>query len=216
MDTGAVVGLNRAATMPAALFLFLKQFTYPAAFVLLAFAGLVMPIPQDVTLMIAGYLVHRGVMETSATLPVCIIGVVVGDSMLFWIARKGADRLQRVPAFGRLLAPARLARAQGALARHEAVTIAVARNVAGLRAAVFATAGATGTSFRRFLLWDSLSSIPNVALFVALGYFFSNRVKTLTRDVTRAEGWMGLAVAAVVLALVVVTALRRRARRPAP
>ena len=176
--------------MRAFLLHYMRQFTYGGVLVLLAVAGLGVPAPQDLTLLLAGYLIEHGLMNPSITVPVCIVGAVTGDAIGFWLVRKSTERLRTVPLVGRILTPERMARAQGALARHEAVTIVLARNVAGLRTVVFASAGATGTPFARFLLWDSLAAIVNVALLLTLGYVFSHRLKMITREVSRVEHWI--------------------------
>ena len=195
------------------LLLYMQHFTYGATFVLLG-AGVVVPIPQEVVFLVAGYLIERGVMAPTIAFPVCIAGAITGDAIGFHIARKGAARLQSVPLFGRVLSPERFARAQHSLARHEGMTIALARSVAGVRTVVFATAGATGTPFARFLVWDLLGSIPGVALLLGLGYLFSNRLKTITHDVSRAEHWLTLGVLVVTILWCLVTWPHRR-RRPA-
>ena len=171
---------------------YMRQFTYGAVFVLLASAGLGVPAPQDVTLLLAGYLIQRGSMAPAITVPICLMGAVIGDAIGFWLVRKGAGRLRRWPRLGAILTSERFIRAQSALVRHEALTIALGRNVAGVRTAIFATAAATGTPFARFLLWDFLSAIPNVALLLSLGYGFSHNLRALIGQVSRAEHWVAI------------------------
>jgi membrane protein DedA with SNARE-associated domain len=189
---------------------YMRQFSYGAVLALLASAGLGVPAPQDVTLLLAGYLVQRGVMTPAITVPVCVVGAVTGDAIGFWLVRKGAGQLRRLPRVGAILTSERFARAQTALARHEALTIAVGRNVAGVRTAIFATAAATGTPFGRFLLWDVLAAIPNVALLLSLGYGFSNNLKAIIGQVSRAERWIALGSVGLAFAWVVMSWRRRR------
>jgi membrane protein DedA with SNARE-associated domain len=196
--------------MRAFLLASMRQFTYGGVFLALAIAGFGVPLPQEVTLLLTGYLLEHGRMDPRITVPVGIAGVIAGDVIGFWLIRKGAARLQSLPVLRGILTSERFARAQDALARREAVTIAVARNVTGVRTIVFATAAATGTPFGRFLLWDSLASIPNVVLLLWLGYVFSNRLGMITREVSRVEHW----VAGGIVALVLLWALRAWLRRP--
>ena len=156
---------------------YMRQFSYGAMFVLLASAGLGVPAPQDITLLLVGYLLQRGLMTPAITVPICVVGAVTGDALGFWLVRKGAGRLRRLPRLGAILTSERFIRARSALKRHEALTIALGRNVAGVRTAIFATAAATGTRFGRFLLWDLLAAIPNVALLLSLGYGFSHHLR---------------------------------------
>jgi len=197
-----------------ALLPYLRQFTYGAAFFLLVAAGLAVPIPQDVTLIFSGYLVHRGVMNPAVAIPVCIAGALGGDVALFWIARGSVTRLSRSRILGGVLTPARFARAEEALARHGAKTILVARHVAGLRAAVTAVAGATGMPFGRFLFWDFISAFPSVGLMLGLGYLFSDRLSWLIRRVSHLEHWVAACVAGLAMLVIVAWQVWKRAARP--
>jgi membrane protein DedA with SNARE-associated domain len=197
-----------------ALLPYLRQFTYGAAFALLVAAGLAVPIPQDVTLILSGYLLNRGVMNPAVAFPVCIAGALGGDVLLFWIARGSATRLSRSRILSGVLTPERFSRAEAALARHGAKTIIVARHVAGLRAAVTAVAGATGMPFGRFLFWDFISAFPSVGLMLGLGYVFSDRLSWLIRRVSHVEHWM--ATCAVGLAVVAIAAWQVWKRRARP
>jgi len=191
---------------------YMRQFSYGAVFVLLASAGLGVPAPQDITLLLAGYLIQRGMMTSAITVPICVLGAVTGDILGFWLVRKGAGQLRRLPRLGAILTSERFARARSALVRHEGLTIALGRNVAGVRTAIFATAAATGTPLGRFLLWDFLASIPNVALLLSLGYGFSNNLKAIIKSVSQAEHW--IAIGCVVLAIAWLVMSRRSRRGP--
>ena len=204
---------DRLGTVQAILLPYLRHFTYGAVFVLLGVAGLGVPTPQDLTLLLAGYLVQRGLMAPSITVPICLLGAVTGDALGFWLARQGAARLRKVRRLGKLLTSEAVARAQHALVRHAALTIAVARNVVGVRTVVFAAAAATNIPFARFLLWDFLAAIPNVALLLSLGYVFSNHLKTIIVRVSRTEYWIALGTLALAVAWFLVAWRNRRTAR---
>ena len=62
---------------------YMRQFSYGAVVVLLASAGLGVPAPQDITLLLAGYLIQRGMMTPAITVPICVVGAVTGDALGF-------------------------------------------------------------------------------------------------------------------------------------
>jgi membrane protein DedA with SNARE-associated domain len=186
----------------ATLLPYLEHFTYGAAFVLLLAAGIGIPIPEDVPLLLSGYLSHQGVMRMEVALPVCFAGVLLGDAALFFLARHGGSRLATRPLTGGVLTRDRMVRARGVLSRHGAKAIVIARHVAGLRVAVFAAAGAGGMPFRRFIFWDALSSCASVPLMLGLGYVFSDRLEVLTRHIHRVHHWaIAIALALAIGAL---------------
>src|SRR5262249_44028484 len=125
----------------------------PLAGVLLALlaAGVGIPIPEDVTLLTAGYLVWRGDVPLAAAWLVGLVGIVIGDSCLYWLGRTLGPGLTRHRLLAHRLTPARLERLQRFVARKGARAILVARLAAGFRGAFFLTAGVARMSYPRFV-----------------------------------------------------------------
>ncbi len=180
---------------------YLEDSTYLAAFVLLLAAGVGVPIPEDIPILLSGYLSHRGVMRFEIALPVCFAGVIFGDACLFLLARHGSQSLRRYPRLAGLVTPERRARARDMVARRGVGAVVIARHVAGLRVAVFATAGAAGMGFRRFIFWDAVSACASVPVMFTLGFLFADRLELLVQHIHRVQYW---AFAAALLVAIVV------------
>ena len=60
---------------------------YPALLLLLVLTGVGLPIPEDLLLVTAGYLVFTDVFQWPLALAVSLIGVVVSDVMLYSAGR---------------------------------------------------------------------------------------------------------------------------------
>jgi len=177
-------------------------------------AGLGVPLPEDIVLLLAGALAHRGPTPLPVTIACCAVGVLLGDILLFSSARRlGTAALER-GLFARLLPPKRRSRIEAMFERRGSVVIFVARHIAGLRAPVFAMAGIHRMPLRRFVLWDSLGILVSVPLMVTLGYLFSEHLDEVERGVGNVEHWA--VVGAVVIFLIYVLSVgMRRARRSA-
>ena len=66
--------------------------------VALVVAGLGLPIPEDIMLLAAGVLVHRGEVTYVEALLACAVGVFIGDTTIFLLARRlGPAALERRP-----------------------------------------------------------------------------------------------------------------------
>ncbi|MDB4961947.1 MAG: yohD [Myxococcales bacterium] len=161
-------------------------------FLWLVFGGLGIPVPEDIAVLSAGVLVHRGAVSWEVALGVVLAGVLVGDSMLFFLARRLGARAFERPLFRRLLPVERRARLNDLYARYGGRLVFLARHVAGLRGAVFAMAGINGMAPRRFLLWDALAACISVPLTMALGYFGSLHVDRVRAGVAHVEHWVVL------------------------
>ena len=60
---------------------------------ILLLCGLGMPIPEDISLISAGYLAHLGVVGVHRVFMVCLLAVLLGDSMAFGLGWKWGHRL---------------------------------------------------------------------------------------------------------------------------
>ena len=182
---------------------YLEHSTYVAAFVLLLAAGVGVPIPEDIPILLSGYLSHRGVMRLDIALPVCFAGVLVGDACLFLLGRHGAQSLRRRRRFADAVTSERINRASALMNRHGVGAIVIARHIAGLRVAVFAAAGAAGMGFRQFIVWDALSACASVPLMIVLGYLFADRLETLVHHIHHVEHWVfAIGLLIVIIAIV--------------
>src|ERR1700690_1779686 len=86
-------------------------------------AGVGVPLPEDLTLLGAGYLTWRGDAPFWLMWCVGMIGIIAGDNSIYWIGRKLGPRLTRHKWLSHRLTPARLQRLENFFARHGAKSI---------------------------------------------------------------------------------------------
>jgi len=142
----------------------------------LVVAGLGVPIPEDIMLLAAGVLVHRGEVSYVGALIACAIGVFIGDTTIFLMARRlGPAALTRAP-FRWLITPERHAKIEEMFARYGNVIVFMARHMAGLRAPTFAMAGMHGMPLSRFWLWDGLGLCVSAPVVVGIGYWLADNL----------------------------------------
>lgn len=173
---------------------------YLGLFVVLFVAGLGVPLPEDIPLLIAGWLVHKGSANLYGMILVGMAGVLVGDFLLFNMGRRYGTSIVEHRMMRRVVSPTMLARAENLFERHGAKIIFFARFMPGLRAVLFATAGIFRVRPIKFLLIDGAAAAASVPLLIWLGERFGARLEELAGDVRNAQL---LAVACLVAAIVV-------------
>jgi len=183
----------------------------PLLVLALVVGGLGVPLPEDVVLLTAGALAHASKPGWPVVVPVCIGGVLLGDTLLFLAARRTGTTAYERGWLARLLPGPRRAKLERLFARYGGALVVVARHVAGLRAPVFALASIHGMPLRRFLLWDGLGACVSVPLMVLLGYAFANHLERVRMGVARLEHWV-LALAGIALAAYAIGSGLRRLR----
>ena len=151
--------------------------SYFTVFILI-FLDAVIPIfPGETTLNAAATLAAQGKLDLSRIIVAGALGAILGDSSLFWIARKFSrlidDQLARAKANPRVKSAFDL------LDRSPAVLIIGGRYLPGMRFVVNATMGLSDIPYRRFLgwsiisgcLWSTYTSVLAYEIGLALGDF---------------------------------------------
>ena len=191
---------------------FVEQFTYLGIFAVLLLGSLGVPIPEEMPTIAAAILTHAGLARWWLALPVCLLGVLSGDVVLYWVGRQWGEHVLDWRAVRLVLTPAREQWLQAAYRRHAMKTIVTARHVMGLRAAAFLTAGNARVPFWKFIVADAGAAALGVPFLFGVAYFFTDEIEAIVADVHRVERWLGLA-GLLVLAAVLVVSVRRWHRR---
>ena len=66
---------------------FFDNFTYLGVFAVLVLGSLGVPIPEEIPIIAAAVLGHEGTIRWGLALPVCLLGVLSGDVVLYWVGR---------------------------------------------------------------------------------------------------------------------------------
>jgi len=172
-------------------------------------AGLGVPITEDVYLLASGALAQRGVVSLPGIFGVCFFGVIVGDILIYVIARRLGQAAYNRPIFARLMPPARREHMEGLIERRGGLIVFGARFVAGLRMPVFAIAAVHGMGLARFLACDIAALVLSAPLVIGLGYLFSSEIAAVAAGLGSARNWILIGVLCAVVAVVAGYALRR-------
>lgn len=166
---------------------------YPITFALLVLTGLGMPVPEDVILVAAGAVVSWGGSGFYPLVGVALLGILVGDGLVFSLGhRYGTALLHRRP-FRYLVRPHRLAKARHLFRKRGAGAIWLARFVPGVRFVVFFLAGASGVGTATFFAMDLLGALISVPLLVLVGYSFGANLGEALAFLS-AHRWQAVAV----------------------
>ena len=195
---------------------FLEEFTYAGIFIALFLGGIGVPLPEEVPILTAGVLSHEEVVRWWLALPLCIVGVLSGDVVLYWVGRHWGERVLSWRLVRRVLTRDREESLKESYRRHGVKIVFTARHVMGLRAAAFLTAGIVHLPFGRFLLVDAAASIIGVPLGFGVAFFFTDQLEQVMRDVHRVERWIVMALLAIAVLWFAWASLRKARREVEP
>lgn len=182
---------------------FLLNFSGPTPYFMifgvLLLCGLGLPVPEDITLIIGGILAYYGLCDLTTMILVCLFGVMLGDSIMFWLGEHYGRRLTRKWFFHKLLPDDRLDAVRGRFARWGNKLIFIARFMPGLRAPIFFSAGTFHVPFKVFFFYDGLAALLSVPAIIAGIYFFGDRLDKVITIIKRMEHGIIFTVIFVVL-----------------
>ena len=139
---------------------------YAAILVIVLLGNAGVPAPEESVLVLGGYLSWHGRLDLPLVILVGVVSASLGDNLGFWVGRRYGQRaIARLP-----LPPARVAQAQGFIARWGMGSVFVARFVAGLRTVAGPLAGAGGMPPLRFFLANLVGAVCYVPWPVLVGY----------------------------------------------
>jgi membrane protein DedA with SNARE-associated domain len=168
----------------------------------LLIGSLGVPLPEDAALLAAGVMIERGLTHPILAIVLVIAGVLGGDAVLFFAARRLGPEAYKRKLFQKLLPPARREKIDRAFEKYGGRFVFLARHVAGLRGAVFAMAGIHGMAPRKLFFWDALAACISIPIVMALGYFGSAHIDRIRHGISHVEHSVVLVAVIAVLGFV--------------
>jgi len=154
---------------------------YATVFLILLACGLGVPLPEDISLILGGFLAHKGAANLPIMMVVGFVGILAGDSLIFYFGRRLGRKVGTKPTgfFARIITPEKRAKVEGLFAIHGQKIVMIARFMPGVRAVTYFTAGSVGMPYWRFIFWDGLAALLSAPVFVFLGYHFGSELDKL-------------------------------------
>jgi membrane protein DedA with SNARE-associated domain len=148
------------------------EYRYLAIFTALTSAGFGVPLPEELTIVVSGYLTAIGHLHFGLAVLICYAGVLTGDVITYCIGRFGASRILESK-YGRwVISTEQLEKVRYYYRGYGPYYLLGARQVAGLRFPSFFTAGMVRMNFFEFLLFDGLAALFSMPVVFMIAYYF--------------------------------------------
>jgi membrane protein DedA with SNARE-associated domain len=189
---------------------FLSAYGYAAYIGVILISGLGVPLPEDIPLLVGGYLSARGDMDLVATAIIGLTAIFGADLIFFYWGRSVRNSGKDIPKyFAKILTPERKEKIDAYFARYGWRTAFFGRFLPGLRCPIFFCCGLAGFTLKQFLLSDGLAAILSIPALVYIGYAFANNLEAIQKVVGRVE----YVIVAVIVVFAIATFLVNRFRK---
>lgn len=160
---------------------------YLVVFGTLLLSGFGLPLPEDIPLIIGGYLCGQGHADPYIMLPGAMLCILGADSLIFFLGWRYGHHIPKLPVLRRFLTPTRVRWAEQKLEQHGGKFIFVARFLPGARTAAFFAAGVFRVPFSRFIIYDGTAALISVPLIFGLALVFHAELNQAKEWIARAE-----------------------------
>ena len=159
---------------------YLEQFSYLGIFISIALSGYIIPVPEEILLLLIGYISGVGLNNVYIALLASIIGVLLGDNILFWLSRYRGSKL--IDKLKRKIRKNEVMKYKNLMKQHIGKTIFILRFIVGLRFFGPFLAGSLKVRWKTFQLYNFLAFLIYVPIMVFLGFHFHKQLALLITE----------------------------------
>lgn len=152
---------------------------YLALFSVLILSGIGLPVPEEVTLLLGGYLAYLEFVDFRLVLYVLMAGIVAADIFGYFMGRFAGEWIYKKISFLKI-SEILLGKAKWYFDKHGEKVVLLSRPLLGVRVAVPVLAGHFKMNFAKFVLYDLLGAIPWTVFLVSLSYYLGSGLDLIT------------------------------------
>lgn len=158
---------------------------YFVTFGSLVAAGVGAPIPEELPVVGGGVWAALPDIKSAygnfrwLMLPVCILGVVIADGLLYGIGRMYGTRLLEFRFMKKLMPPDKKARIEQNFEKYGIKILLFARLLPGIRSPIFIMSGVMKMPLYKFIIADGIYAVPGVSLLFFLAWWFGDAFQQL-------------------------------------
>jgi membrane protein DedA with SNARE-associated domain len=182
---------------------FVANHTYVGAFLVLVLCGFGFPIPEEVTIIGSGILLHKGVVDPWLIGVACFAGVLVGDAVPYTVGRLWGDQAFDHRWVRRVLHKRRMERMEARMRRHLNLGVFSCRFFPGLRWPGYFIAGHLKMPVWKWLALDATGAAIIVPIGLYLGVLFGANTEKLAHRVEDLNLVLAFAAFAILATVVV-------------
>jgi membrane protein DedA with SNARE-associated domain len=190
--------------------------SYAIVFGILVACGLGVPLPEDISLILGGFLTYEGKADLFTMMAVGLAGILVGDSLIFWAGWRFGRHVGGQPTglLARVVTPEKRARVAALFGKHGEKIVMAARFLPGVRAVTFFTAGSVHMKYVRFILFDGLAALISAPAFVYLGHYFGEDLHSVIMAVRKGQTRVLIVMGVVIVGYVIFSRWRASRQKP--
>ncbi len=144
--------------------------------------GVGVPLPEEFVFLFAGWYGEAHGANVWVLCACGVLGILLGDSIPYWMGRKYGLRLMKKRPFCWILKEKGIEKTRAFFGAHGTKTVFVGRFFAGLRMPAFFMSGSMGVRYRIFLAWDLAGALISCPTSIWLAFTYGKRAEEMLRE----------------------------------
>lgn len=162
------------------IFLLFSSYTYLAIFLILVLSGTgFFPVPEELTLLLAGFLIHQGIVKAPPMIIFCVLGIFFSDLLAFLFGHFYGERIKERKLVGQLFSFRSIIRVERYSKKLGSWIVLFGRFATGIRPLVFLFAGITRVNLLKFIMIDFIGSIISTSLWAGAGWLLGRHIEVM-------------------------------------
>ncbi|AIL64589.1 membrane protein [Rickettsiales bacterium Ac37b] len=189
---------------------FVHKFGYIGIFIMTFIESTFIPLPAEITLVPAGYLISTGEMNLYLVLIYSIAGTVGGSWLSYWIALHYGRNL--IIKYGKyfFMNEQKLKKIESFFARHGNISTFTGRFLPGVKHYISFPAGLAQMPIKPFLTYTFLGSSIWVVVLLSVGYFIGSNQDTIKKYLMVIKLAMILLIAIIIIVYIILKSWNKR------
>lgn len=160
-----------------------EQFSYLGIFIFTIFSGYIIPIPEEIILLIVGYMASDGLIHLLPAILVVIVAFIIGDNILFRLTLKNNKHVTKF--IHEVLSLKIIAKHKGFFEKNIGLTVFLTRFIPFLRFVSPVFAGYVKAKEKTFMLFNTLAIVIYAPFMIWVGYFFHEYFNQIVNQIGR-------------------------------
>ncbi len=174
---------------------YISNLSYFAVFLLIVASGIGIPFPEDLVLLLSGYLSYLGIFKLEIAIPVCIIGLIVADNIGYQLGKRGNFIVKR------FINPKIINKCKKYVCRRR--TIFLTRFLSGIRVFFPIAAGAGHMNWKKFFIADTAAILVLGFGLNFIGYYFGHSVEEIFNLIVKADRIVATGIIILIIAVII-------------
>ena len=174
----------------------IEHFSYLAIFFFALFSGYFIPIPEEIILLITGYMAWSHMIHLTPAIFVVIIAFIIGDNILFKLTLKHNKHVEKL--IHEVLSIKIITERRAFLEKHIGATIFASRFIPFLRFVGPVFSGYVKANEKTFMIFNTLAIVIYAPFVVWVGYFFNGYFSQIVLEIAKVKHMLFILVLIIV------------------